>query len=240
VRQALKTGAFGPQVILRVNAFDTGLAEADLGEAFGPGVAAACLPKAEMAEDVDRLAVLLGEHERERGLAAGSIGILLMIETALGVLNAYELSRSSTRVSALCLGGEDLARDLGAVRTGEGLEIAHARAQMVLAARAAGILAIDTIWTDLTDLNGLQSEARRARQLGYSGKLIIHPAQIEPVHQAFAPTKEEIAYACRVLEAFEAAEARGDGVIALDGQMIDAPVVARAREVLALVTPPSP
>jgi len=169
-----------------------------------------------------------------QGLAAGALGILLMVETALGVLNAYELARSSRRVQALCLGGEDLCRDLGAVRTRDGLEIAYARAHLVHAARAAGALAIDTVFVDLADHDRLQAEARQARQLGYSGKLLIHPAQIEPVHQAFAPSAGEIAHARRVLEAFEAAQARGDGVIALDGQMIDAPVVARAREVLAL------
>lgn len=243
VRRALESGGFGPQIILRINAFATGLAEADLGEAFGPGVGAVCLPKAQTAGEVERLAALLADVERERGLPVGSLAICLMVETALGVLNAYPMAcaRSapgSARVRALCLGGEDLARDLGAVRTKEGVELAHSRAQMLLAARAAGVLALDTIWTDLTDADGLLAEAREARRLGYSGKLIVHPAQIEPVHRAFAPNEEEIARARRILEAFEAAEARGDGVIAIDGQMIDAPVVARAREVLALATPP--
>ena len=179
--------------------------------------------------------------EREQGLAVGTVGILLMVETARGVLNAYELAMAGAeqggpRVQALCLGGEDLAWDLGAVRTKQGAEIAQARAQMVLAARAAGSVAIDTVYTDLADLEGLQAEARQARELGCSGKLLIHPAQIEPVHQAFAPSEEEVAHARRVLEAFEEAGTRGDGVIALDGQMIDAPVVARAREVLGLAS----
>jgi citrate lyase subunit beta/citryl-CoA lyase len=234
VRQALERGAYGPQVILRVNAFATGLAQGDLREAFGPGVAAVCLPKAETAEDVERLASLLVDLEQEQKLLVGSVGICLMVETALGVLNAYPMARASARVHALCLGGEDLARDLGAVRTKGGRELAHARAQMLLAARAAGALAIDTIWTDLTGSDGLLAEAREARQLGYSGKLVIHPAQIEAVHQAFAPSEEEVAHARRVLDAFAAAEVRGDGVIALDGQMIDAPVVARAREIWVL------
>jgi citrate lyase subunit beta/citryl-CoA lyase len=156
-----------------------------------------------------------------------------MVETALGVLRAYEMAQASDRVQALCLGGEDLARDLGAVRTRAGTEIAHARSQVVLAARAAGAHAIDTIFTGLRDAEGLVADAQQARQLGYSGKLVIHPAQIEPVHRAFAPSQEEVAYAQRVLAAFESAEAGGDGVIALDGQMIDAPVVARARELIS-------
>jgi citrate lyase subunit beta/citryl-CoA lyase len=233
VRQALETGTYGPQVTLRINAFSSGLAEADLAEACVAGVAAVCLPKAQAAGDVEQLATLLSMLERTRGWAAGTLDILLMVETALGVLQAYGMARASPRVRALCLGGEDLARDLGAVRTPEGRELAHARAHMVLAARAAGVLAVDTVYTNLADLGGLLAEARQMRQLGYSGKLLIHPAQIEPVHRAFAPSQEELAHAHRVLEAFEAAEARGEGVIALDGQMIDAPVVARAREILA-------
>ena len=241
VRQALESGSYGPQVILRINAPSTGLAEADLREAFAGGVAAVCLPKAETPDDVEQLASLLASLEREQGLAVGTVGILLMVETARGVLNAYELAMAGAeqggpRVQALCLGGEDLAWDLGAVRTKQGAEIAQARAQMVLAARAAGSVAIDTVYTDLADLEGLQAEARQARELGCSGKLLSQPAQIEPVHQAFAPSEEEVAHARRVLEAFEEAGTRGDGVIALDGQMIDAPVVARAREVLGLAS----
>jgi citrate lyase subunit beta/citryl-CoA lyase len=244
VRQALEAGPYAPAVILRPNSVGSGFFEADLREAFTAGVAGVCLPKAETAGDVERLATALSMVEQERGLPAGSVGILLMIETALGVLNAYAMASTSSagalsvqscrRVCALCLGGEDLARDLGAVRTRQGLELAHARAHLVLAARAAGAMAIDTVCTDLADPDGLLAEAREARQLGYSGKLVIHPAQIEPVHRAFTPSGEEVAYARRVLEAFAIAEARGDGVIALDGQMIDAPVVARAREVLAV------
>jgi citrate lyase subunit beta/citryl-CoA lyase len=234
VWRALTSGGYAPYVILRVNGWGTGLTEADLRETFAAGVQAVCLPKAETSADVERMAALLETVEQEQGLPTGSVALFLMVETALGVLNAYAMARAGRRVRGLCLGGEDLARDLGAVRTKEGVEIAHARAQMVLAARAAGAMAVDTIYPDLSDPDGLLAEARRARQMGYSGKLIVHPAQAEPVHRAFAPTEEEVAYARRVVEAFEAAEARGEGVIALDGHMIDAPVVARAREVLAL------
>jgi citrate lyase subunit beta/citryl-CoA lyase len=233
VRQALEDGAYGPQVILRVNALGTGLAEADLEEAFHLAVDAVCLPKAEGAGDVERLASMLETMEMERGLPTGAVEILLMVETALGVLAANDMARDSQRVRALCLGGEDLAKDLGAIRTREGKELAHARAHLVIAARAAGAVAVDTIYADLNDFDGLLADARRARQLGYSGKLLIHPAQIAPVHNAFAPSRNEVEYARRVVEAFEASEARGEGVIALEGQMIDAPVVARAREVLA-------
>jgi citrate lyase subunit beta / citryl-CoA lyase len=234
VRQALEQGGFGPQVILRINAFRTGLGEDDLRAAFGLNVDAVCMPKAEAVTEVLRLAPLLTELEQEHGREVASVDMLLMIESARGLLHAYEMASVCWRVRALCLGGEDLARDLGATRTPEGQELIYARSQLVLAARAAGIAAIDTIWTDLDDLQGLEDEAHRVRHLGYSGKLIIHPSQIEPVHQGFAPTREEVNHAHRVIQAFEAASLRGNGVIVLDGQMIDAPVVARAREILAL------
>jgi citrate lyase subunit beta/citryl-CoA lyase len=233
IREALVAGSYGPQAILRVNAWGSGLVEDDLRGAFARTVDAVCLSKVECAADVEQLAQTLAQLEADEGLPPGSLPIDVMVETALGVLNAYDIARSP-RVRALFLGGEDLALDLGAIRTRGGKELAHARAHLVLAARAAGALAIDTIYTDLADLDGLYAEARAARELGYSGKLIVHPAQIEPVQRAFAPSEGEVVRARRILEAFEAAEARGDGVIALDGQMIDAPVVARAREIVAL------
>ena len=229
---ALGAGPYAPRVVVRVNAFDTGLTEDDVRETLAPGVDAVCLPKAHTAEDVRRMAALLDRQEAARGLPAGATGLLVMIETALAVLTAFDIARASGRVQALCLGGEDLSRELGAVRSKEGLELAQARAHLVLAARAAGVLAIDTVYTELQDEAGLVAEARTARLLGYSGKLLIHPSQIQPVHGAFAPTQEELAYARRLVEAFDRAQARGEGAIAFEGKMIDAPVVARAREVL--------
>ena len=236
IRQALDAGPFGPQVVVRINGWTGGLAQDDLAVTLpGGGVDAVCLPKAENPDEVQALARWLDGWEAQQGLAAGSLGVLLMIETALGVLRALELARSSPRVQALCLGGEDLSRDLGAVRTREGQELAYARAHVVVAARAAGVWAIDTVYTDLQDEDGLRAEASQARRLGYSGQLLIHPNQIEPVHQAWAPSAAEIEWARRVLASFDEATARGDGVVALDGKMIDAPVVARARELLAAI-----
>lgn len=233
VREALLAGTYGPRVVVRINAFNTDLSQADLEEVLEAGVQAVLLPKAQTPDDVQRLASLVTALERERGLLADSVELLLMVETALGILNAYGMTKADSRVRALCFGGEDLTQDLGAIRTKEGLELAYARAQVVLAARAAGVGAIDTVYTDLSDQAGLLAEARLARQLGYSGKLLIHPEQIETVHRAFTPSEDEVAYAYRVVKGFEAALARGEGVFALDGKMIDAPIVARAREVLA-------
>ena len=233
VREAIEAGPYGSQVVVRINALNTGLSEADLEAVLAAGIQAVCLPKAETVEDVTRLASLLAALEEARGLPLGSVSLLLLVETALGVLNAFDMAKASERVRALCLGGEDLCLDLGALRTKEGLELAHARSQVVVSARAASVSPIDTVFTDLNDQDGLLAEARLVRQLGYSGKLLIHPRQIETVHCAFAPSDEELAYARRVVDGFEATLARGGGVFALDGKMIDAPIVARAREALA-------
>ena len=234
VAGAIDAGPYGAQVAVRVNAFFTGLTEADLKQTVRAGVDMVLFAKIDTPEEIHQAERLLANMEEEQALPAGSVRMLAQVETALGVLNAFEIGRASKRVLALCFGAEDFTHDMGAVRTKQGLEIAHARGQIVLASRAAGVLAIDTPYTDLTDDEGFLAETRAIRGMGYSGKLLIHPKQIELVHQAFAPSEEEIAYSRRVVEAFEAAEAGGDGAIALDGKMIDAPVVARARGILAL------
>jgi citrate lyase subunit beta/citryl-CoA lyase len=235
VADALKTAGFEPYVAVRVNGFATGLAEQDLDAIVGPEVRAVCLPKSESVEEVLRLANLLDGIERRWGMRPGSTSIMLLVETARGILNSRELATASARVVALCLGGEDLCWDLGAVRSKQGWELGHARGRLVLSARAAGVHALDTVWTDLRDEAGLAGESRRARQMGFSGKLLIHPSQIEPVTIAFTPNQAEIEHARRIVTAFQEATARGQGVVTVDGKMIDAPVVARAREVLACV-----
>ena len=234
VREALVSGGYGSQLAVRVNALATGLMEADLEEIVRPGLDMVLFPKVETGEEIKQAESLLVRLEREQGLPENSVAILALVETALGVLNSFEIGRASERMLALCFGAEDFSRDMGAVRTRQGIEIAHARGHIVLAARAAGILAIDTPYIDLDVKAGFLAEARHIRQMGYSGKLLIHPKHIELTHCALAPSEEEVAYARRVLEAFESAKARGQGVIALDGTMIDSPVVARAREILTL------
>jgi citrate lyase subunit beta/citryl-CoA lyase len=232
VCEALQTGTYGPEVVVRINDLSTDFGRPDLEEVLCPSVQAILLPKAQTVDDVHQVGTLVASLERQRGLCARSVRLLLLVETALGVVNAHVMATADERVSALCLGGEDLSRDMGAIRTKEGIELVHARAQVVLAARAAGVCAVDTVFTDLDDQTGLWAEAALARQLGYSGKLLIHPKQIEAVHQAFAPREEEIAYAHRVVAAFKAALEQGRGACVLDGKMIDAPIVARARELL--------
>ena len=233
IRDALGVGTFAPQVVVRVNALSTGLAEEDLDAVICGAVQVICLPKAQDTDEIAKLDSMLGALEDRQGMCVGSTAIYPLIESALGVLNAPAIARSSDRVRVLLLGGEDLCRDLGAKRTAEGTELLLARGHVVLAARAAGIQAVDTVYTDLSDMAGLEADATLARQMGFSGKLLIHPKQIEPVSRAFAPSADEITWARTVVAAYEQAVSVGQGVAVVDGKMIDAPVVDRARETLA-------
>ena len=214
-----------PEVCVRVNSVGVSAAvDLDgLGTALG-NVDAVMLPKVREPDDVRTLARLLDEHD-------AGVGIFVLIETAAGVLHAAEIAEVEA-TEALVFGAEDLAADLGAIRTDEGTEVLHAREHVVLAASAAGVDAIDTIHPDIDDLEGLRESTRFAMQLGFDGKLAIHPSQVEPINEAFRPDREQIEWAERVLEAKREADAEGKGVFRLDGEMIDAPLVARAERIL--------
>jgi len=211
--------ADGVEVAVRVGTSDEAtdldaVADAD-------GLDAVMVPKAD-ADRVARVADLLDERGR-------SVPLLALIETATGVLDARAVA-TTPGVDACCFGAEDLAADLGATRTDEGTEVLYAREHVVLAARAAGVDAVDTVYTDLDDLEGLRAETRFAVTLGYDGKMVVHPDQVPVVHDALAPDADEMAWARRVLDAHEAVDGRG--VFEVDGEMIDAPLIARAERIL--------
>lgn len=191
------------------------------------------LPKVEHAQDVLAVDARLDALEDAYNLTSGSLRLLLFIETALGIVNLREIAASSPRIDALILGAEDLTSSLGAVRTPGGAEIAYARSALVLYARAFGLDAIDTVFTDLHDLDALRLETESAMRIGYSGKLAIHPRQVEPIQQVFVPTAEEIANAQRLIEAFQTQQAAGVGVFDFDGKMVDMPMLRAAETVLA-------
>jgi citrate lyase subunit beta/citryl-CoA lyase len=155
-----------------------------------------------------------------------------LLETARGVLDAREIATASGRIIALAFGALDFTRDMGTSPSIEGTEVLYARSRIALVANAARVQAIDTPWIDIADTEGLVEETRRAKQLGFRGKLLIHPSQIEPVNQVFTPAEAEVAYARRVVEAFRAAEARGLGAISFEGKMVD---VANARQAEDLI-----
>ncbi|KAB1188501.1 MULTISPECIES: CoA ester lyase [Haloferax] len=211
------------EVTVRVNPGDAGLDD----------VAAICgehppdalvVPKATSADEVTRVA----DAAREAGTDCPVIAI---IESAAGVLAAYEVAAAEDTV-ALIFGAEDFAADLGATRTDDGTEVLYARERVVVAAAAAGIDAIDTLHVDYQDDAGLREDARFGRQLGYDGKLAIHPAQVGPINEAFSPDPEDVTWARKVLRARDEAAAEGRGVFGVDGEMIDAPLIKQAENIL--------
>ena len=229
--------ADAPITYVRVNGLDTGLLEVDLDAIVRPGLEGIQLPKAHDAEIIRRVDAELGRLEREHGLPPDSVEILVSLESARGVLFAWEVVTAATRVGSVMVGtaqDADLQGDVGYVTTPEGLETLHIRSHVVLAARAAGITnPIDGVYADHRDAAGLEVAARRARELGYRGKKLIHPAQIEVVNRVFTPTERELWVHRRVLDAFEAAVAEGRATAVVDGRMIDVAMADTARRVLA-------
>ena len=177
---------------------------------------------------------MMAEAERDHGMPEGTVGLLPLIETAIGVENAYGIATADPRVKAIFLGAEDLSSDLQAVRSKENIEIIYARGRMVMAARAAGVDVYDTPFTDTNDEEGLRLDAEHARALGFTGKAVISPRHVEAVNTAFTPTEREITYAREVLDVIEDGKKRGLGAVSLRGKMIDKPIVDRAERILAV------
>jgi citrate lyase subunit beta/citryl-CoA lyase len=225
-------GAGGALVFVRVNALSTGLTVQDLKAAVQPGLVGIVQPKTESTTDVLAVAKWISGLESKRGLEPRSIVLVTLLETAHGVLNAWEIAMASPRIVGVAFGALDFTRDMGTSQSAEGAEVFYARSRIALAATAARVQAIDTPWIDITDSEGLIEEAGRAKQLGFRGKLVIHPSQIEPVNRVFSPSAEDVSHARKVAVAFRAAEAEGQGAISLDGKMID---VANARQAEDLI-----
>lgn len=222
---------------VRINRRADGYDLDDLDATVWPGLDGVRLPKVERAGAVAAVAAQLDLLEHQRGIPAGHVGLYLGIETALGLEQAPATLRASGRVVRAGLGTHDLLADLGAVGDDD-LATLHASGQLVLLSRAAGVAPpSDTVFTDVRDAAGLERAARRARSLGFFGKALIHPRQIDPVHRVFSPTAAEIDHARAVVALATRAAEAGDGAVALDGEMIDEPVVRRARAILALAEP---
>jgi citrate lyase subunit beta/citryl-CoA lyase len=220
------------EILVRINALDTPWAREDLREVLPARPDGVRLPKADTPELVERLDTLLTEFEEELGEEVGRFGILPSIESALGVINCIDIACASKRLIGLAFGAEDYTATMGIERTKAGDELMNARARVVWGAKAAGIQAIDSIFADAKDLEGLRRETELVKALGYTGKSLVNPRQIEVVHEVFAPKAEEIAHALEVLEAIQRARELGTGVISLRGKMVDAPVVKRAYRTL--------
>ena len=223
---------------VRIHPAGTKAMEADLPAVIRPGLDGLTLTKVNSPEDVLKVSAILDEREEGAGLERGSVRLLATIESARGLVQAAAIAASSPRLVGLMFGAEDFAIDLGmfSVRQGEAGDFLYARSALVVAAASEGLQAIDRVYLDIRNPTGLEEDTRFARDLGFTGKALIHPAQIEVVEKVFRPTDAEVEYARRVVEAFETAEAEGAGAVAIDGQMVDLPVVERARRVLQLVS----
>lgn len=232
VVEALKRPRRGGAYV-RVNAFNTEFCYGDAVAVVGPGLDGIILPMVEGPEQLMAFDWLIGALERERGLPSGGIDIIPIIETGKGIAYARAIAASGTRVRRMAFGAGDYTLDMNMEWSLAETELEHARAEMVVASRAAGLEApIDTVWVHIKDLDGLSSSAERARQLGFQGKMCIYPPQVERVNRAFTPTEKEIAFARSVVEAFEKAEREGSSSIQLDGYFIDYPIVYKARRTL--------
>lgn len=218
---------------IRVNAFGSEFCYGDAVAVVGPGLDGIILPMVESREQIMAFDWLVGSLERERGMPAGGVDIIPIIETAKGIANARAIAAAGTRVKRMAFGAGDYTLDVNMEWTLGESELEHARAEMVVASRAGGLEApIDTVWVHIKDLDGLASSAKRARQLGFQGKMCIYPPQVELVNRAFTPTEKEIAFAQRVVAAFEEAERAGSSSIQLDGFFIDYPIVYKAQRTL--------
>ena len=223
----------GCETIIRINATDTPYWRADLEALMPWKPQLILLPKTGRAQDILEVDAWMSELEDKLGMERNTVGLMALIETALGVENSFAIATASKRVKALFLGAEDLTADLQCKRTKEGREIEYARTRLVAAARAAGVDVYDTPFTDVNDDEGIWTDTRLAKALGFTGKASISPRHVEVINQVFSPTEKEIDYAYEVMEAIALAKKQGRGVIALRGKMIDAPIVARARQTIA-------
>lgn len=232
----LGAAARTPARYVRINAVGHERMYADLAAVVRPGLEGLVLPKIETREQVKTVEDILDRTETGMGIPTGEVRLLVAIESPRGLFNAYAIASSSPRVIGLIFGAEDFGREMGLPlrREGEARDLLYARSAFVTAASAANVQAVDGVWPDLHDMEGLNAFAAQSRRLGFTSMSLIHPSQIDPINAAFTPTPAEVAYCRQVVQAFDEARARGEGSIAFGGQLIDLPIVERARRTLAL------
>jgi citrate lyase beta subunit len=230
------------QAFVRINpltsraSFTIACGAEDLAAVVTSGLRGIVFPKVETVDDLIAVDEAMAKTERHAGLAEGGIELCSIVETALGVLEAPAIARTRMRrTHRLCFGAGDFTRDIGVEWSREERESFTARSMIVLASRAAGLPApIDSVFVDLNDPDGLAASTREAKQLGFRGKMVIHPSQVAIVNDVFTPTSEEVAWARRVMDGLAAAEREGLGAFVVDGRMVDYPIVERARDTLGV------
>ncbi|VEB99682.1 Citrate lyase subunit beta [Cedecea lapagei] len=221
------------ETIVRVNGLDSEYGLADLEAVVRGGADIVRLPKTDTAQDVTDIETEIARIEKECGREPGSTGLLAAIESAQGITQAVAIAHASPRLIGIALGAEDYVRNLRTERSPEGVELLFARCSILQAARSAGIQAFDTVYSDANNEAGFLQEAAHIKQLGFDGKSLINPRQIELLHNLYAPSQKEVEHARRVIEAAESSAQEGRGVVSLNGKMVDSPVIERARLVLA-------
>jgi len=221
------------ETVVRINALDAG-GDLDIEAMVLAGIDVIRLPKTENAQDIIDVEAEIAKVEKANEIEVGTTRMMAAIESPGGVLNARDIAHASDRLVGIALGAEDYVTSMKTTRSDNGMELIFARSQILHAAREAEIAAIDTVYSDVDNEEGLRAEAEHIKQLGFDGKSVINPRQIPVINDIYAPTDEDIQSAKEVIWAIEEAEERGSGVVALDGQMIDKPVVERAERVLAM------
>ncbi|HEP3016516.1 TPA: citrate (pro-3S)-lyase subunit beta [Streptococcus pyogenes] len=236
VHFALKTFDYSSvETVVRVNGLDS-CGALDIEAVVLAGVNVIRLPKTETAQDIVDVEAVIERVERENSIEVGRTRMMAAIESAEGVLNAREIAKASKRLIGIALGAEDYVTNMKTRRYPDGQELFFARSMILHAARAAGIAAIDTVYSDVNNTEGFQNEVRMIKQLGFDGKSVINPRQIPLVNEIYTPTEKEIDHSKQVIWAIREAESKGSGVISLNGKMVDKPIVERAERVIALAT----
>jgi len=231
--RALQELDFGKsEKLARINSVGSGWEQDDIEAVLPHRPDGIVIPKVESVDQIEWAGKLIEAAELKHGWPLNSMRILIGMETAKGILNLKEIA-SHPRLDAMIFGGEDFAASIGATRTKDAIELLYARQAVVAACAAHDLQAIDIVTIDFKDMDALRAESEFGAQLGYSGKQIIHPAQVEPVQTAFTPGDEAIAHAKRIVETFEASQKEGRGAYSLDGKMIDMPLLRNAQKVLA-------
>lgn len=235
VYNAIKTIDYGnTEIVVRINGLDTPFGRDDIEAVVRAGADVIRLPKTERKEDILEVEAVIEEVEKKCGRSIGSTKMMAAVESPIGVINAYSIATSSKRLIGIALGAEDYVTNMKTKRYPDGTELLGAREGIVIAARAAGIYALDTVYSNVDDEEGFRREVRLIKQLGFDGKSVINPRQIKPVHEIFAPTPEEIKKSANIVRAAKEAKQQGLGVISLNGKMIDKPIIDRADRILQL------
>ena len=237
VSQALSSLDYSStKVAVRVNALNTIYGELDVSAVVKAGADSIRMPKTETPQDVIDMDNLITKIEQENNIPVGKTKIIAAIESPLGAHNAFDIATSSPRLFGIAIGAEDFVTSMKTTRSKDGIELLFARSQVLHAARAAGIYALDTVFANVNDEETFRKEVQLIKQLGFDGKSIVNPRQIDIVNEIFTPTEAEINKSIRIIAAAKEGEEQGLGVVSLDGYMIDKPIIERAERVLALAS----